>query len=41
MKATDVLADRIVIIVNGRVECYGSKKYLNQRYGKCNKLKFL
>ncbi|EFN75608.1 ATP-binding cassette sub-family A member 3, partial [Harpegnathos saltator] len=33
MEAADLLADRIAIIVNGRIECYGSKMYLNRRYG--------
>ncbi|XP_011872822.1 PREDICTED: ATP-binding cassette sub-family A member 3-like isoform X5 [Vollenhovia emeryi] len=33
MEAADFLADRIAIIANGRVECYGSKMYLNRRYG--------
>ncbi|XP_046829979.1 phospholipid-transporting ATPase ABCA3-like isoform X4 [Vespa crabro] len=33
MEATDILADRIAIITNGIIECYGSKMYLNQRYG--------
>jgi len=30
----ELLADRIAIIVNGRIECYGTKMYLNHRYGK-------
>lgn len=34
MEAADFLADRIAIIANGRIECYGSKMYLNRRYGK-------
>ncbi|XP_072764356.1 phospholipid-transporting ATPase ABCA3-like [Anoplolepis gracilipes] len=33
MEAADILADRIAIIANGRIECYGSKMYLNRRYG--------
>ncbi|KYN07185.1 ATP-binding cassette sub-family A member 3 [Cyphomyrmex costatus] len=33
MEAADFLADRIAIIANGRIECYGSKMYLNRRYG--------
>ncbi|XP_014486242.1 PREDICTED: ATP-binding cassette sub-family A member 2-like [Dinoponera quadriceps] len=33
MEAADLLADRIAILVNGRIECYGSKMYLNRRYG--------
>ncbi|XP_029677465.1 uncharacterized protein LOC115244170 [Formica exsecta] len=33
MEAADLLADRIAIIANGRIECYGSKMYLNRRYG--------
>lgn len=33
MEATDILADRIAIITNGIIECYGSKMYLNRRYG--------
>ncbi|KAH0549029.1 hypothetical protein KQX54_005250, partial [Cotesia glomerata] len=32
MEAADTLADRIAIIANGRIECYGSKAYLNRRY---------
>ncbi|XP_008544723.1 ATP-binding cassette sub-family A member 2 [Microplitis demolitor] len=32
MEAADTLADRIAIIANGRIECYGSKAYLNKRY---------
>lgn len=38
MEAADLLADRIAIIANGRIECYGSKMYLNRRYGKILKL---
>lgn len=34
IEAADILADRIAIIANGRIECYGSKMYLNRRYGK-------
>lgn len=34
MEAADFLADRIAIIANGKIECYGSKMYLNRRYGK-------
>ncbi|KYN45163.1 ATP-binding cassette sub-family A member 3 [Trachymyrmex septentrionalis] len=33
MEAADFLADRIAIIANGKIECYGSKMYLNRRYG--------
>ncbi|XP_024936975.1 ATP-binding cassette sub-family A member 3 isoform X2 [Cephus cinctus] len=33
MEAADILADRIAIIANGRIECYGTKMYLNRRYG--------
>ncbi|KAL2714403.1 phospholipid-transporting ATPase ABCA1-like [Vespula squamosa] len=33
MEATDILADKIAIITNGTIECYGSKMYLNRRYG--------
>nr|KAF7411061.1 hypothetical protein H0235_013668 [Vespula pensylvanica] len=33
MEATDILADRIAIITNGMIECYGSRMYLNRRYG--------
>ncbi|KAK2587654.1 hypothetical protein KPH14_003774 [Odynerus spinipes] len=33
MEAADCLADRIAIIANGMVECYGSKMYLHRRYG--------
>ncbi|XP_034943566.1 ATP-binding cassette sub-family A member 2-like [Chelonus insularis] len=32
MEAADTLADRIAIIANSRIECYGSKSYLNRRY---------
>lgn len=39
MEAADLLADRIAIIANGKIECYGSKMYLNRRYGKI--LKFI
>lgn len=39
MEAADLLADRIAIIANGKIECYGSKMYLNRRYGKI--LKFV
>ena len=34
MEAADFVADRIAIIANGRIECYGSKMYLNRRYSK-------
>ncbi|XP_039306293.1 ABC transporter A family member 11 [Solenopsis invicta] len=34
MEVADFLADRIAIIANGKIECYGSKMYLNRRYGK-------
>lgn len=33
MEAADVLADRIAIIANGKIECYGSKSYLSRCYG--------
>ncbi|KAL6255069.1 hypothetical protein P5V15_013403 [Pogonomyrmex californicus] len=33
IEAADLLADRIAIIANGQIECYGSKMYLNRRYG--------
>ena len=36
MEVADFLADRIAIIANGKIECYGSKMYLNRRYGKGN-----
>lgn len=41
MEAADFLADRIAIIANGRIECYGSKMYLNRRYGKILGTKFI
>ncbi|KAK0180508.1 hypothetical protein PV327_006140 [Microctonus hyperodae] len=33
MEVADTLADRIAIIANNRIECYGSKSYINRRYG--------
>ncbi|XP_025073393.1 ATP-binding cassette sub-family A member 2-like [Pogonomyrmex barbatus] len=33
IETADLLADRIAIIANGQIECYGSKMYLNRRYG--------
>lgn len=38
MEAADLLADRIMIIANGKIECYGSKMYLNRRYGEIQSL---
>lgn len=34
MEAADSIADRIAIFVNGKVECYGSKLFLNRHYRK-------
>ena len=35
MEVIDILADRIAIFVNGKVQFFGSKAYLNRHYGKC------
>lgn len=33
IEAADNIADRIAIFVHGKVECYGSKMFLNRYYG--------
>lgn len=34
MEEADVLGDRIAIMYNGRVQCYGTSLFLKKLYGK-------
>ena len=35
MEEADILGDRVAIMSNGKIECYGTPMFLKKYYGKC------